>query len=55
MDIMLSLVDLTDTQHQNYVNEIKKSNLPKKTQWDLIDLLQTVLEQTNQAKGLAWL
>lgn len=55
MDIMLSLINLTDDEYKNHLNEIKKSNLPKKTQWDLIDLLQTILEQTRQAKNMGWL
>ena len=55
MDMMVSLVILSDEKFDDYIKEIKKSNLPKEIQWDLRDLLQTAVEQTKQAKNMGWL
>jgi hypothetical protein len=55
MDILLSLLNLSEEKYEYYLQEIKKSNLPKEVQWDLNGFLQTALEQTKQAKEMGWL
>jgi len=55
MDIMLPLVNLDQESYEHYVAALQESNLPKTIRWDLLDLLKTVLAQTQQAETMGWL
>ena len=55
MDIMLPIVNLDKEGYDTYVSAMKASNLPGSIQCDLIDLLNTALEQTKQAENMGWL
>lgn len=55
MDILLSIVQLSKKEFTDYVAKIKASNLDKMTQGELINLLETALQQTQQAKNMGWL
>ena len=55
MDFQLTLLNFTDDDLTMYLDEIKKSNLPKKVQWELADLLSTAQIQINQARDMGWL
>jgi hypothetical protein len=55
MNIELTLLNFSEDQLKFYLNEIKKSNLPKEVQWELTDLLQTANIQIQQAKKMGWL
>lgn len=55
MDILLSIVQLEEDSYAAIVTALKNSNLPKKMQWDIIDILDTAVEQTKQAKNMGWL
>jgi len=52
---MLSIVNLEQESYQQYLTAIKESDLSKIIQGELIDLLNTALEQTKQAKNMGWL
>lgn len=54
MDITLELFNVTDKQLDNYVDEIKKSDLSKWTQEELIDLFSTMKRQVAQARAMGW-
>jgi hypothetical protein len=55
MDILLSIVQLEENSYEEIVVALKNSNLPKKVQWDIVDILDTAVEQTKQAKNMGWL
>ena len=55
MDILLSIVNLSNEEFDDYVQQIKNSNLSRFTQNGLIDLLRTAAQQTAQAKDMGWL
>jgi hypothetical protein len=55
VDFQLTLLNFTDDDLQLYLSEIKKSNLQKEIQWDLIDLLTTAQTQINEARDMGWL
>lgn len=55
MDFFLAIVKLSEKDHRLYIDEIKKSNLPKEVQFEIIDLLDTALQQTKQAKSQGWI
>lgn len=55
MDFFLSIVQLSEKDHRRYMDEIRKSNLPKDIQCELIDLLNTALQQTKQARSQGWI
>jgi len=48
-------VNLDQEGYDNCVSVIKASNLSGPMQYELIDLLDTVLEQTKQAESMGWL
>lgn len=54
MDILITLVYVSKVQLEDYIKEIKASNLPKPMQWDLIDLLETARRHTEDAVKMAW-
>lgn len=54
-DIIVTLVYLAQEQCDLFVDQIKESNLPKTTQWDLIDLLKTARQHTEHAKQMGWI
>lgn len=54
-DIIITLVYLAQEQCDLFVDQIKASNLPKTTQWDLIDLLKTARQHTEHAKQMGWI
>jgi hypothetical protein len=43
IDILITIVYLAQDQFETFVEQIKASDLPKPTQWDLIDLLNSTL------------
>ncbi len=55
MDITLSIVNRTPEELDKIIQEISKSNMPKPVQYDLMDVLQTIKEQNQQAKDMGWL
>jgi hypothetical protein len=48
-DIIITIVYLAQDQFETFVEQIKASDLPKPTQWDLIDLLKTARQHTEHA------
>ena len=54
-DIILTIVYLAQDQFETFVEQIKMSNLPKPTQWDLIDLLKTARQHTEHARQMGWI
>lgn len=54
MDILITIVYLSEEQFQSHVKEIKASNLPKPTQFDLIDLLKLARQHTEHARQMGW-
>ncbi len=55
MDILLTLCVLSQKKCDDYTQQLLASNLPKFTQHEIIDLLRTAVEQTQQAKTMGWL
>lgn len=55
MDIELTLLNFTDEELLNYINVIKQSNISRKIQIELIDLLETVMIQVEQTRQMGWL
>ena len=55
MDILLTLIPLTQKEFDDYAKQIRASNLSKITQCDLIEILRMAVEQTQQAKNMGWL
>ena len=55
MDFMLPIVDLDQEHFETYVAALKTSNLPNMIRGELVDLLETALDQTNRAKEMGWL
>lgn len=53
--MMLPLVNLDQEGYDNCVAAIKASNLSRPMQWELIDILETALAQTKEAKNMGWL
>ncbi len=54
-DIIITIVYLAQDQFELFVSQIKASNLPKTTQWDLIDLLKTARQHTEHARQMGWI
>lgn len=54
-DIIITIVYLAQEQFETFVEQIKASNLPKPTQWDLIDLLKTARQHTEHARQMGWI
>lgn len=54
-DIELTMLNFTNKQLLNYINIIKKSNIDRVIQSELIDLLETVIVQVAQARKMGWL
>ena len=55
MDFLITVVYLSQKQYETYEKQIKESNLPKETQWDLIDLLKTARQHTEHARQNGWI
>lgn len=55
MDILITLVYLSEEQFEGYVKEIRGSNLPRFTQGGLIDLLRTARQHTEHARQMGWI
>ncbi len=55
MDIWLSAFNLSAENYRRYLTEIKKSNLPPDIQGELIDLLDTAMQQDQQLRDIGWL
>ena len=51
----LCLFCLEQNQFETFVEQIKASDLPKPTQWDLIDLLKTARQHTEHARQIGWI
>jgi hypothetical protein len=54
-DILITIVYLAQEQFETFIEQIKISNLPKTTQWDLIDLLKTARQHTEHARQMGWI
>lgn len=54
-DIIITIVYLSQDQFELFVDQIKASNLPKTTQWDLVDLLKTARQHTEHARQMGWI
>ena len=52
---MLSLVNSTDEAIDNLIAEVSKSNITQSVQYELVDVLKTIKDQIQQAKGMGWL
>jgi len=55
MDILLAIVQLEETRYHELLPILKDSNLDDKVKWEIIDILETAVEQTKQAKNMGWL
>ena len=55
MDLMIEIVKLEQEELQQYVTALEKSNIPKFTYLEIIDILQTAHRQTQQARDMGWL
>ena len=55
MDFMMSIINRTPEKINHLIDEISKSNMPKESQFDLIDILHTVLEQIDQSREMGFL
>ena len=54
-DILITIVYLAQDQFETFLEQIKASDLPKPTQWDLIDLLKTAQKHTEHARQMGWI
>ena len=54
-DILITIVYLAKDQFETFLEQIKASDLPKPTQWDLIDLLKTARQHTEHARQMGWI
>ena len=54
-NITITLVYLAQEQFETFAEQIKASNLPKTTQWDLVDLLKTARQHTEHARQMGWI
>lgn len=54
-DIIFTTVYLAQDQFETFVEQIKMSNLPKPTQWHLIDLLKTARQHIEHARQMGWI
>jgi hypothetical protein len=54
MDILITLVQLSEEEFDDYKKQIQASNLSRFTQNGLLDLLRTALEHTAQAREMGW-
>jgi hypothetical protein len=54
MDILITLVQLSEEEFDDYKKQIQASNLSLFTQNGLLDLLQTALVHTAQAREMGW-
>lgn len=55
MDILITLVQLSQEEFDDYKKQIQASNLSRFTQNGLLDLLRTALEHTAQAREMGWI
>ena len=55
MDITLTMLNFSDDKLDEYIAEIKKSNLHKLMLWELVDLIETAKVQVKQARAMGWL
>ena len=55
MDITLRLVQVTEKMLLRYKEAINKSDLPLFTKQELIDILETAVEHTKDARAMGWL
>lgn len=55
MDINLELINRTQKELDDYIQKIKNSNLDNMLQGELIDVLETVGRQIEQAEAMGWL
>jgi hypothetical protein len=54
MDILLTIVELSNEEFDDYKKQIQASNLSRFTQNGLLELLQMALEHTAQARKMGW-
>jgi hypothetical protein len=55
MDILFSVVNSDKKELTYFIQQISNSNIEKSIQEDIIYVLQTVIEQTDQAKRMGWI
>lgn len=55
VDIELTMLNFTNKELLNYISLIKKSNIDRVIQMELVDLLETVMIQVGQARKMGWL
>lgn len=55
MDFMMEFVNRSDRAIAEYIDHIKKSDIPGPVKHDLIDVLETVGRQCEQAREMGWL
>jgi hypothetical protein len=54
MDILITIVQLSNEEFDDYKKQIQASNLSRFTQNGLLHLLKTALEHTDQARAMGW-
>ena len=54
MDILITLVQLSEEEFDDYKKQIQASNLSRFTQNGLLELLRTALAHTAQAREMGW-
>lgn len=55
MDILFEIVNSNEKELMHLIQAVEKSNINKKLQDKIMDVLYTVIEQTRQAKSYGWL
>ena len=55
MDILLAIVQLEKSRYKELVGILNESDLSKEVKWEIIDILDTAAQQTEQAKSMGWL
>jgi hypothetical protein len=55
MDILFSVVNSDEEELTYFIQQISNSNIEKSIQDNIIYVLQTVIEQTAQAKQMGWI
>lgn len=55
MDILFSVVNSDEKELKYFIQQIKNSNIEISIQHNIIYVLDTVIEQTVQAKKMGWI
>ena len=54
LDILITIVELSNEEFDDYKKQIQASNLSRFTQNGLLELLRMALEHTDQARRMGW-